>query len=163
MELTSTHEDYIEAVFRRCESAPGGIRISDLAEDLGCRLPTVTRTVKLLSEGGYFSHESRGLIRLTSKGAAIARDIAHRHDDVAQFLEVVLGVPSAQADLDACQIEHGLSPLAAARLHVFLNCFEELPASIRKKMQRATNRAGETEKEAQFANLVEIRSRGWRG
>ena len=135
MELTSTQEDYIEIVFRLIQERKEGVRVSDLAEQLGCRMPTVTRTVQYLTEHGYFDHPHRKLITLTEKGAKVAEEIAHRHDDVVDFLHLVLGVPSVEAESDACVLEHGFSPLAAERLHRFLLYFEQLPVSERKRLQ----------------------------
>lgn len=155
--LTSTHEDYIELVYRGQQTHPEGVRITDLADELGCRMPTVTRTVQNLVEEGYIAHESRGLVRLTEKGGVMARDIAHRHDDVIAFLELILGLNREQAEIDACLLEHGLSPLAAERLDAFLNYVEKLPAHSRKSMREAVRR-----KSGSFKNLVDIKSHGWR-
>ncbi len=159
--LTSTQEDYIEIVFRRQEETGGeGVRVTDLADALGCRLPTVTRTVQALADAGYFSHKSRGLVRLTRKGHSLARDIAHRHDDVVAFLHLILGLSSDDAEADACQIEHGLSPLASERLHAFLNHVEQLPARVRKTMSDAVRRG--IRKETAFPHLLDIKVPGWR-
>lgn len=158
MSLTSTHEDYIEAVYRRISSDHDGVRVSDIAEDLGCRMPTVTRTVRHLVTEGYFEHESRGLVRLTSKGEAMAKDIAHRHDDVVAFLHLMLGLTEDQSESDACQIEHGFSPLGAERLHRLLNYFETLPSHQRKALREAVQK-GEDD---QFSNLQEVKGSGWR-
>ncbi len=100
MDLTSTQEDYIELVFRMTEDGTEGVRVSDLAEQLGCRMPTVTRTVQYLTEKGYLKHPHRKLISLTEKGAVVAREVAHRHDDVVDFLDIVLGVPREEAEKD---------------------------------------------------------------
>lgn len=155
--LTSTREDYIEAVFR---SEAGQMRITDLANELGCRLPTVTRTVRALADEGYIAHEARGLVRLTEKGGRVARDIAHRHDDVVAFLEIVLGLSHDEAESDACQIEHGLSPVTAERLHAFLNFVDELPKRDREAMRRAA--ASGVRKKSAFPHLVDVKAQGWR-
>src|SRR3990172_4366263 len=101
MTLTPTHEDYIEAVYRRHARAPSGVRITDLARDLGCRLPTVTRTVRHLTDHGLLRHEARGRVHLSPAGRTLAREIAHRHDDVAAFLSELLGLPQKQVAVDA--------------------------------------------------------------
>ena len=160
LSLTSTHEDYIEAVFRRAAGEPLGVRITDLAGDLGCRLPTVTRTVRRLSDQGYFAHKTRGRVRLTSKGTALAREVAHRHDDTVAFLEEVLGLPREVAEDDACRLEHGLSRMAAERLHGLLEYLAGLSPRERGKMLRAVRVRGA---EPSFRNLVAVRTQGWRG
>ena len=160
MTLTSTHEDYIELVYRMQKKNTAGLRITDLAQELGCRLPTVTRTVKLLAESGYLEHQPRGLVLLTAKGSAIASQIAHRHDDIETFLELVLGLTTEQAKIDACKIEHGLSPIAAERLHAFLEYIESLPNHQRKEMQETVKH--HKENDPLFDQLVETTTQGWR-
>ncbi len=160
MALTSTHEDYIEIIWRSEQERPGGVRVTDLARELGCRLPTVTRTVRALAREGLVEHESRGLVSLTTRGSRMAENIAHRHDDLVAFLELVLGLPRDKAETDACRMEHGLSPLAAERLHVFLDHIEDLPARTRKKLLDATQ--GGRRKPA-FLHLAEVKTPGWRG
>ncbi len=162
MNLTATQEDYIEAVYR-CEQERKneGVRVTDLAEDLGCRLPTVTRTVHALVEKGFFHHEARGLIQLTEQGEAMAQELAHRHDDVVAFLEIILGLPKESAEGDACRLEHSLSKLAAERLHLFMNYVESLPASDRNRLRQAV-RHGQGDQEI-FPHLVEVKIPGWRG
>lgn len=160
MAITSTHEDYIEIIWRSGAERPGGMRVTDLARELGCRLPTVTRTVRVLAREGLVAHESRGLVNLTARGAKMAENIAHRHDDLVSFLEIVLGLPRDKAETDACRLEHGLSPLAAERLHVFLDHIEDLPARTRNKLLDSIH--GGRRKPA-FLHLAEVKTPGWRG
>lgn len=170
MELTSTHEDYLEIVYRRAGGdAALGTRVTDLASDLGCRLPTVTRTVRFLAGLGVLRHEARGLVYLTPRGLALASEIAHRHDDVASFLEVVLGMPRAAAVRDACQVEHGISPLAAERLHGFMQYVESLDEADRERFRAAARGAGGARRgrrkantNGSFRHLVQVRAEGWR-
>lgn len=161
MTLTATQEDYIESLFRRAKVGGKGARVTDLAEDLGCRLPTVTRTVQVLVEKGYFHHEARGLVSLTERGEAIAHDLAHRHDDAVAFLELILGLDHESAVMDACRLEHSLSKTAAARLHIFMNYIEALPARERQQLRKAVKDGAATEDV--FAHLVDVKTPGWRG
>lgn len=160
MAITSTHEDYIEIIWRLQKDRPDGIRVTDLARELGCRLPTVTRTIGALAKEKMVDHESRGLVRLTPRGAEMAENIAHRHDDLVDFLELILGLPHEKAEADACRLEHGLSPLAAERLHVFLDHIESLSARTRNRMIDAVR--GGRRKPA-FLHLAEVKTPGWRG
>ncbi|MEE9230568.1 MAG: metal-dependent transcriptional regulator [Acidobacteriota bacterium] len=162
MPLTASKEDYIELIYRHQEMGGAGeMRITDLAGELACRLPTVTRTVQELTEDGYVQHEARGLVRLTEKGLLVARQLAHRHDDVLAFLEMILGVPQEQAESDACRIEHGLSAVTAERLHAFLNYIDALPREDRKHLREGVQRLVETK--PAFVHITEIKVPGWRG
>ncbi len=140
MNLTSTHEDYLEIIFRLNQTGDHSVTISKLASELGCRLPTVTRTIKALTEHGYVHHEHRGDISLSPKGKTIAQQVAHRHDDVTAFLHLVLGLDHDHANADACKIEHGFSPLAAERLHAFMEIYHQLNDDTKSNIQHAVQR-----------------------
>jgi DtxR family Mn-dependent transcriptional regulator len=159
MKLTVAQQDYLE-VIHGLSTEESGVRTTDIAERLSCRLPTVTRTVRKMSELGLVEHESRGLVSLTRKGQSAARDLAHRHADTAAFLREILGLTATQAEHDACQIEHGLSPLAAQRLHEFLEYFEQLGDSQRAVVTAFARNASNTPSD--FRNLPNGKTAGWR-
>ena len=136
MPLTPAQEDYLVTIHRLDQPRGDGVRTSDIASQLGCRLPTVTRTVRRMAALGYLDHRTRGLVRLTPKGRRAAEELAHRNRDTISFLTRVLGVDEAQAQVDACRIEHGLSPLASQRLHEFLNYIDGLGAPGRELIEQ---------------------------
>lgn len=160
MSITPIQEDYLEAIYRlSLDSA--GVRTTDLAERLACKLPTVTRTVRRMAEAGFVAHESRGLIRLTQTGLRAAENLTHRHADTVTFLTEILGMSAREAEVDACQVEHGLSPLAAQRLHEFLEYVGKLSHGQREVItQFARNASSST---PDFEHLPVGRTAGWRG
>lgn len=160
MPLTAIQEDYLEMILR-LSGDQSGVRTTDLAARLGCRLPTVTRTVRRMVEAGYAAHQSRGLIRLTKRGRGAAENIAHRHADTLDFLSRILGLSPEQADVCACQVEHGLSPLAAQRLHEFLEFVQSLDGRRRAVITRFARRASATADDFPF--LPTGKTIGWRG
>ena len=158
--LTATQEDYLEAIFRITRSERD-VHASELATRLGCKLPTVTRTVHKLVELGFVSHESRGTIDLTRSGRAIAEHLVHRHEDLVRFLSDVLGVSEEYAERDACQLEHGMSALASQRLHEWLIHLDGLAPDITAS---ALNFAGRSDDRVpDFDRLPESKTLGWRG
>lgn len=157
--LTATQEDYLEAI-HRIEREGGKVAVTLLAERLGCKLPTVTRTLQKMVKTGYINHESRGTIQLTVDGRATARHLVHRHDDLVKFLSLVLGLSSEEAEGNACQLEHGMSPLAAQRLHGWLVHLEGLEAAARGKLLQFRGRDAEAVPD--FDSLPETRHLGWR-
>lgn len=163
MNLTAIQEDYLEVVYHlsQDEASIDGARATDIADRLGCRLPTVTRTIQKMAELGVFEHESRGLVRLTESGRSIAENIAHRHDDTVTFLVRILGLTKEQAERDACQIEHGLSPLAAQRLHEFLEYVDGLDPVEQRVIGDFAREGSATARD--FPHLIESRTAGWRG
>ena len=129
--LTKTREDYLETVLELTEET-GEVRITDLAFALGCRLPTVTRTVQAMVAGGWLLHESRGGVRLTRAGRQRALELSRRHDLTVRFLIQVLGLLPEAAESEAHRLEHGLSPLACDRLRAWLEHLDSLDPSVRR-------------------------------
>lgn len=159
--LTAVQQDYIE-VIHRLEGVRRqvGVRISEIAEALGTRLPTVTRTVQKLAQLELVSHDSRREVRLTARGRRIGREIVHRHDDLVIFFVKVLGLRAAEAERNACQIEHGLSGKASQRLHDFLEYFQQLSDAERSVVTGFMSGASDEPKD--FENLPKRRTDGWR-
>lgn len=138
IKLTPAQQDYLEACCLLEERGGGApTRITDIAELLGTRLPTVTRSVARLRRMGLLAQQARGPVRLTEPGRAIARQLRHRHEDVRRLLTEVLGVSQRVADNEACVLEHGLSGLSAQRLHEFLLRWAQLPAAQRDYLRGA--------------------------
>src|SRR5687768_16898486 len=109
LQLSAAQQDYLEAVYVLLKRDGGdGVRVTDIAAELGCRLPTVVRGIARLRAAGMAAQEERGLVRLTTRGEALAAQLLHRHTDVVYLLEHVLGVPAQRAEAEACVIEHGL-------------------------------------------------------
>ncbi|MEW5795947.1 MAG: metal-dependent transcriptional regulator [Candidatus Zixiibacteriota bacterium] len=159
MLLTAALQDYIEIIYR-LEQVSGKVRVTDIASELGTRLPTVTRTVRKLAALGLVAHErGRGVI-LTTAGSRMARDILHRHEDIVALLTGVLGLPRERAEVDACLIEHGVSAQTAQRLHEFLEYFSALSPSTQALLTGSGR--GNVGRSQQFRNLAKSRVVGWR-
>lgn len=137
MILSPIQEDYLELIFRLSKETSHPVRITDLASHLLCKMPTVTRTIKILADAGYVIHEKRGDIQLSKRGEKVASQVVHRHDDIEDFLTQVLCLDTTTAIADTCKIEHGFSPLASERLHAFMMYFSQLTIEEKKKIQKA--------------------------
>lgn len=159
--LTAAQQDYVEVIYRlEKENGDAGVRISQIADALGTRLPTVTRTVQKLTAMDVVSHDARREVRLTDTGRQIGGEIVHRHEDLVRFFTDVLGLDKAVAERDTCQIEHGLSGRASQRLHEFLEHFLALPESKQRIVTDFLRSASTTNED--FANLPRRRTDGWR-
>jgi DtxR family transcriptional regulator, Mn-dependent transcriptional regulator len=113
--LSQSAQDYLEAMLVLDQ---GGrvVRVSDVAAHLGVRLPSVVAMLKGLAVKGLVRHERYGLVELTEAGRAEARAVLARHKAIYRFLNGFLGVNEATAEIDACRIEHVLSPDTVKRL-----------------------------------------------
>jgi Mn-dependent DtxR family transcriptional regulator len=157
--LTAVQEDYLEVILR-LQTETGQVRVSDIAARLGTRLPTVTRTVRRLSNLGLLNHALRGTVTLTPTGRKMALQIVHRHEDVLALFTHILGLERKSAEADACSIEHGVSAATAQRLHEFLEHFDTLPQAIQMKLTSfGKSRPRGT---GSFSTLTKSRVNGWR-
>ncbi len=100
-------EDYLEAILILSDSEENVHRI-DIARRLGVSQPAVQKAVKLLIDGGYVVTDGMH-IRLTPSGEKYARSVYSRHCVIREFL-ILHGVNAADADADACEMEHVVSP-----------------------------------------------------
>lgn len=106
--MTASLEDYLEAIYF-LNGEQGQVRVTDLAAELGISKPSVNRAINTLKVQGYVLHEHYGSLSLTPKGLELAKNIAGRHKILKRFLVEILKVEEAQAEQEACSIEHILS------------------------------------------------------
>ena len=85
---------------------------------MGFSMPSVSRAIGLLKNGGYITADGEGHLFLTDEGKYLAGKIYERHLVLTRCL-VALGVNEETADADACKIEHHLSDetFAAIKRH----------------------------------------------
>lgn len=161
MKLTAAQQDYLEVIHRlELELGRGSVRVSDIAGNLGTKLPTVSRTVHRLAEAGLVEHTKRGRVGLSDAGRRMAIEVTHRHDDLLVFFGDILGLPREEAEANACQIEHGLSNMAAQRLHEFLNYLDEQEHHFRVAIRDFTQEV--TDATPDFKHLRSDKANGWR-
>lgn len=160
MALTAVQQDYIETIYKLSgDSQEKKLRITDIAEALGTKLPTVTRTIKRLVKLGYVNHESHGGVFLTPNGKKIAEELTHLHNDLILFFTEILGMTKKQAMIDACQVEHAFSSISAQKLHEFLIYYRNLSENDQKII---SNFKQIKNKKNEFKNLPPNQTSGWR-
>ncbi len=117
--MTSSLEDYLEAVFVLSQQK-GSVRLTDIAEHLGVSKPSVNRAVNTLTQNGFLEHVTYGDIIITPAGESYAANVLRRHRLIKQFLVDRLGVDEENAENDACQMEHVMSPVTIDKLYEYL-------------------------------------------
>jgi len=128
-EQTASMEDYLEAIAKLGERRKA-VRVKQISEMLGVKMPSVTSALKKLSEQELVEHERYGQIKLTPEGDKVARDVICRHEALTRFFAQALGINQETAEGDACkieQIEHVISPLSMERLAKFVAFIEACP------------------------------------
>jgi len=165
--LTAAQQDYIEAIYRLEQAVPldeatgrPDIRVSDIARQLGTRLPTVTRSIRKLTDLGYVEHVSRRSVYLSRKGRSVARELVHLHSDLVQFFTRILGVDADESERVACQIEHGIPADVAQRFHEFMEFAERDRRESAEFLKSFHDSAGSDK--SSFVHLRRKRTSGWR-
>lgn len=118
-ELTRSMEDYLEAIYNlkvRSQVA----RVKDIARAMNVTMPSVTGAIRSLAARGLVKHQPYESVELTDHGLTHARDIAHRHSAVKEFLTGTLGLADDVAEQEACGIEHAIAPDTLDRLLKFV-------------------------------------------
>jgi DtxR family Mn-dependent transcriptional regulator len=125
-EQSASMEDYLEAIAKLGEMRKA-VRVKQLSEMLGVKMPSVTSALKKLSEQELVEHERYGHIKLTPEGDKVARDVIGRHEALTRFFAQALGINRETAEEDACKIEHVISPLSMERLAKFVEFIQACP------------------------------------
>jgi len=106
--MQESGENYLESILI-LKNKNGFVRSIDIANWLNYSKPSVSRAVGILKQDGYITVDPGGEIHLTEKGREKAEEIYERHNLIAQYLILTLGVDQDVASADACRIEHILS------------------------------------------------------
>jgi len=115
---TELAEDYVELIADLINET-GEARTVDIAARLGVTHVTVANTINRLKRDGLVTSQRYRSIFLTDKGRLLAATARQRHNLVVDFL-VALGVPSADAEIDAEGIEHHISDSTVAAMSRYL-------------------------------------------
>ncbi len=106
-EIHESGEDYLEAILR-LQHENGFARSVDVAKKLNVSKPSVSRAMSILENNGYVVVNQVGALELTEKGRERAEEIYGRHVLLTKFLQKITGVGEAQAEENACKIEHDI-------------------------------------------------------
>ncbi len=113
-----TVEEYLETIYvleKKEEMAHTG-RIASMMD---VKPPSVTEMLQKLHSEGYVTYKPFVGARLTSKGRGRAKELMNRHRVLADFIEL-LGIGKELAEVDACEIEHHVSPRTMEALEKFI-------------------------------------------
>ena len=107
MELGESLEDYLEAIYLLSQCLER-VRSVDIASYLGFSKPSVSHAVKVMESQKLITLDDNKIITLTNRGAAIEKEVVHRHKFFTDML-ISMGVSKEIAQEDACRMEHVLS------------------------------------------------------
>ncbi|MDR0381506.1 MAG: metal-dependent transcriptional regulator [Oscillospiraceae bacterium] len=117
--LTVIMEGYLENIYALCEQN-GRARVTDIAAKMAVTKATVNRAVSVLHEMGLVEGARYREVRITEEGRRLARWICGKHEVIELFLIRVLHVDPADAEKDACAIEHIMSDASLLAIRRYL-------------------------------------------
>jgi len=117
--ISSTHEMYLK-VLHEARGEHGVSRVGDLAKRLDVSPGTVSSVLKKLEQMHLVEHERYGLVSLTPDGTGVAECVTRRFETIRALLIEVLGVSAETAAVDACMMEHAVSPDTVLRMQDLL-------------------------------------------
>lgn len=106
-QMTPSIEDYLSTIYRLDKGQ--GVRSVDVAKQLAVSKPSVNRALKTLSEMQLVKQEPYGDIFLTPLGKETALDLNKKYAILRGFLVHMLDVEPERAEIEANQMEHGMS------------------------------------------------------
>ncbi len=124
MVLREASENYLEVIYR-LEERSGPVRSIDVANTLGVSRPSVNKAVSVLKKAGMVEQQPYGRISLTPQGREQAKAVDLRHRTLKRFLSRILGVEESTAEVDACRMEHVVSPETMRRLTAYIQKIKE--------------------------------------
>jgi len=116
--LNVTEETYIETIDALIMEH-GYAAVTDIAEELGVKSPSVTSMLKKLDALGFVKYTPYRNVVLTQKGRDLAVFLKKRQKSLQAFL-TLLGVDEDVAEEDACAIEHILHAPTLEKLSKFV-------------------------------------------
>lgn len=128
-ERTSRLEDYLKAIYHLVQDR-GYASTVDIAESLRVKPPTVSSMLQRLAARGYLVHVPYRGIKLTDKGAKVARSVIARHNTISELL-LMLGVEDKVANQDTEGIEHHIQPVTINKLEGLVDFLRKNPELLR--------------------------------
>jgi DtxR family Mn-dependent transcriptional regulator len=123
-ELVSTSEAeqmYLITVARAVEAGSDGpVPVAAIATALEVSVPSANEMIRKLDTRGLLSYEPYHGVRLSEAGLGVAGQVLRTRRLWATFLADHLGFNPADADEQACHLEHATTSEAANRLAKFL-------------------------------------------
>jgi len=152
--LTESLEDYLEAIYR-LQRANGSVRVKDIADFVGVKMPSVSSALRALKQRDLVDHESYGQVSLTPKGRETAEFLCRRHFALTTFLRDILGLDEEQAEREACGIEHALSAETLRRLLMLIDFIERCPRGGEEWLEHMLERWEQPPCERDCAECIE--------
>ncbi|MBI5046150.1 metal-dependent transcriptional regulator [Candidatus Micrarchaeota archaeon] len=114
-----TIEEYCRLI-DKLDVSGDGIRSIEISKKLDLSKNTVAITLHKLVENKFVEMERYGKVKLTKKGAEIAKKMNFKHRVIETFLFSKLHIAKTKIHEEACVIEHSMSDDVAEKLYEFI-------------------------------------------
>ena len=121
IELTKALEMYVKVAYE-LEEELGIATVSEMAERLGVKAPSVTAALQKLDSMGVVKYRRYQNVKLTTLGKFVAKKLLNRNKTLMDFL-LMIGVDEETATIDACEIEHVVNPRTIEKLTEYMKKF----------------------------------------
>ena len=116
--LSRALEDYLKAIYE-IQSEYGSAAVSDIAEKMGVKNPSVTDALQRLDKLDLVLYRRYRNVTLSEEGERLAESLQCVHNTLRDFF-LLLNVDTKIANIDACKIEHVAHSQTIHRLSQFL-------------------------------------------
>lgn len=117
--MKESGENYLETIYNLYK-ANGIVKAIDISNELGVSRPSVFKASRILMDEGLITQEHYGNIELTKKGKLRAEEIILKHKNITKFLTLTLELSQEEAEVNACKIEHIITPEAMNRINQYI-------------------------------------------
>ena len=128
-EEMSRLEDYLEVIYHLIHDK-GYANTIEIAENLRVKPASVSSMLQRLAAKEYLVHERYRGIKLTDKGAKVAKSVIARHSIISELL-LMLGVEGDVAYQDTEGIEHHLQPVTIRKIEGLVDFLRKNPKILR--------------------------------
>ena len=154
-ELSHSAAHHLMAVHELREQH-GYARVSDIAQHLKITKGSVSSAMKQLKERGYVQEDHNRFLGLTEIGLQVVQETESSRMVFQKFLSEVLGMDEDDAEIDACKVEHLISPEARGRMVGFLGSVLSNEAEAQSFLRFFKERAVDWKDGARnFADILE--------
>ena len=115
VKITASIEDYLETIYEHIENSHK-IKAIDIAKKMNVSRASVTEALQKLAQKEYIIYEKKHPIELTEKGIEIAKNVIYKHRILCDFFVNILKIEKNEAEINACRIEHVITPAAFERI-----------------------------------------------
>jgi DtxR family Mn-dependent transcriptional regulator len=117
--LSASQEMYLKTLYG-IRGKHDVARVSDLASGMRVSPGTASAVLKKLERLQLVDHERYGVVALTPAGHRVAECVLRRFETVRDVLVEVFGIDAETAAVDACMMEHAVSPVTVNRMGLLL-------------------------------------------